>query len=89
MILLTVDKFPDEYKIVKLHGMIQTVFSFESNSRGVIPSRLSRFALEEFTGTAADISGGEANAVYGITVTPLDEGNVLYTGTAVTVESVD
>lgn len=86
MLLLTVDTFPDKYKIVKLHGMVQTNFFFETNRKGVIPSRLNRFALEEFTAAAAELSAGEANAIYGIRVTSLMNGYVLYTGTAVTFE---
>lgn len=86
MLILTTDIIPDIYAVDKIHGMVQVIANFEANRRGVIPSRQSRIALEELSTAASDASHGEANAVYGVKVTPLLNGGMLYIGTAITLK---
>ncbi|WP_272685419.1 MULTISPECIES: hypothetical protein [unclassified Providencia] len=52
----------------------------------MIPSRQARIALEELSAAASEASNGEANAVYGVKVSPLLNGGMLYIGTAATLK---
>lgn len=84
MLILTTDLIPDIYVIEKIHGMVQVIANFEANRRGVMPSRQARFALDDLSSAASEVSNGEANAVYGVKAIPLLNGGMLYIGTAVT-----
>lgn len=86
MLILTTDLIPDIYAVEKIYGMVQVIATFDANRRGVIPSRQARIALEELSAAASEASNGEANAVYGVKVSPLQNGGMLYIGTAATLK---